>query len=906
MRRILESTTLRRFKQNQLDNMAQVGTILTDGSLRGAPLGEADGNAFGAQVGGAMQRAGSEVQQAAATVSQLAQIKQSQQNNQWVSDSMYQEQKYIDQWMSDPTNNAKTSFADDLNDQLNSRLAVNEKAAPNSDAKKMFRARFQDYGIGRLGASYQTSAVNQINGLQDSLELNINSAMDNYRISRSVPNVDANADLMNNIQQISSHIDSTFGAVAPQKAQALKDKLITDSTYAAMDYSPYFARKILDMGDIEGTRRHSIESEIDQSERSKNAVDVTNFENVRRNQISMVEQGLSRDKIDISNYQAIYSRDKGVSEKSQDDNLIDTYNTVNDFKSVNDSSNGPSQLAALKSFKDNIGSSLTDVERKSLQLNKPQVQLDDGTTATVKSISVSDDKGSWVIPTIVNGKEVSNDDAIAAWKNGKNDAIGGPFKTDDEADKYSEDFHDAEAKRIAGQLIDTHNNPAHAATDSTALRLLNEHVQNNIEQIQKDPVQYMINNNPTIKKVAAQVAALPDSAKAQGTEQLADLIVKYQGPPSVSDLPNHDDSNQYFVTPRNSVSILTKSQAETFAAQVNKGSPKDAINTINGILNQYPDRYKPVVFNDLVDQQGGKGIKGEYWAAVLNSHASWIDDYTGVLQNAEAVKKNSADKQSDFDKAINSNVTWLQFRNPSASDNFQNENVTQDFRSGILLYAMGLSQRTGMNPSAAVDSSVKQIISSEIGMTAVNGKPITVPRNQGDGKLPLNDSQVADIGRRLNIALRFVDPNQVNLTDEYKRKLFPTLDIAGHEDVKMDALRDAIKRHGTFQTTPDGKSHVLYYDDGMNHFEIRDKSNHAFAIETDKLPRFRTYAAQMPNGALFDQVEGLEYPPDLTDNEKTRRGFGMPGFGLNPSTVTNFNQVIAATNWPSMKFPWTK
>ena len=63
-------------------------------------------------------------------------------------------------------------------------------------------------------------------------------------------------------------------------------------------------------------------------------------------------------------------------------------------------------------------------------------------------MSVADDRGQWVVPRIVNGKLLSVDDAIQAWKSGSNPPIGGPFKTVSEADKYSEDFHNAEANRI--------------------------------------------------------------------------------------------------------------------------------------------------------------------------------------------------------------------------------------------------------------------------------------------------------------------------------------------------------------------------------------------------------------------------------------------------------------------------
>lgn len=86
-------------------------------------------------------------------------------------------------------------------------------------------------------------------------------------------------------------------------------------------------------------------------------------------------------------------------------------------------------------------------EEVSRRLARPGVKLPDGSMGSVRSISVGDERGEWVIPTIVDAKPVSNDEAIQLWRQGKNEAIGGPFKTTKEADDYSWRFHLAEEKR---------------------------------------------------------------------------------------------------------------------------------------------------------------------------------------------------------------------------------------------------------------------------------------------------------------------------------------------------------------------------------------------------------------------------------------------------------------------------
>jgi hypothetical protein len=99
-------------------------------------------------------------------------------------------------------------------------------------------------------------------------------------------------------------------------------------------------------------------------------------------------------------------------------------------------------------------------ETRSAVLSRPGVKLDNGQTATVRSIGVGDERGEWVIPTVVNGKIVSNDEAIQLWKAGKNEPIGGPFKSVAEANDYAERFHQAEAKRIGGAFDDLPDRPS--------------------------------------------------------------------------------------------------------------------------------------------------------------------------------------------------------------------------------------------------------------------------------------------------------------------------------------------------------------------------------------------------------------------------------------------------------------
>lgn len=58
------------------------------------------------------------------------------------------------------------------------------------------------------------------------------------------------------------------------------------------------------------------------------------------------------------------------------------------------------------------------------QTGKPIVQNPDGSVSTERTITVEADGRHYLIPTIIDGKEVSKDEAIRQWRAGKNKAVG--------------------------------------------------------------------------------------------------------------------------------------------------------------------------------------------------------------------------------------------------------------------------------------------------------------------------------------------------------------------------------------------------------------------------------------------------------------------------------------------------
>jgi len=435
------------------------------------------------------------------------------------------------------------------------------------------------------------------------------------------------------------------------------------------------------------------------------------------------------------------------------------------------------------------------------------------------------------------------------------------------------------------------------AENADILDIASQRVHQSIQLQEKNPVSWLQQNNPVVAEALKRAQQSTDKTRLQTMGELYDLQLKYQGhAPAIDEVgpmvfkedpktgymmavDTKIDRKQYLGKATNDRHLMTVEEAEQNADEINKGSPQEMLNNIQQVMARYPDsKHQDIAFNDMVTlPKSGSAIKQEYQLAFLHKDSWWVKDYLGAIQHSEALKDVNSDKKKDFDTALNSNPTWLQFSHSTMGDNFQRGDEVDGFKRGIMSYAIARATQNRESPDLAIKSATQMLIASELGFTSMNGQTVMLQKSRGPGKPYRTDDEIQDYGRRMEMALQIINPSEINI-ETHGQSIFPTLRQPVSENLKMRTLGTFIHQRGFFQTSNDGQSATLYaMGDDKHPFELRDKQNRAFRIMFDDLPAFTVNMKETVNPLTGKKI-------DLTQ------------MGLRPEDL----KMVQHTNWDVM------
>jgi hypothetical protein len=438
---------------------------------------------------------------------------------------------------------------------------------------------------------------------------------------------------------------------------------------------------------------------------------------------------------------------------------------------------------------------------------------------------------------------------------------------------------DSETRAKIGTDMET------ADRDEFVSKYVSDVVKRKVETITHDQVRYLATENPVIKSLATAYFNSGGRDTSAKINYFA-AIKKFQGP--APDGTSDADRKLYLNLPRNAWAITTAEEAETNAKTIREGSPNEIAGKFAKMQQQYASQEDfQMAYQDMVRLPPSKGIPGEYQLGILHINPDGTPDevakdFFGVLSSKDAIKPVDGETASNYRKALDSSGTWNLYERTLPSDNFQNQMVLDQYRSGVIKYAMALAQRDGMSPEKAVPVSISQLLETKMHHASVNDRPLMLSRERGIGRPSRTDADIEQIGARLDLALQLIDPLKVAWKDEFGRPHLPQAELPISPGLKVQFLRDQITNYGIYQQSPDGKSASVYIANGKHSpYELRDTKGRAFVINLDDIEKTDLFDTTYV-GAAFPGMSGGVHIPKYR------------GINLDENQSYDYN----ATHWP--------
>ena len=330
-------------------------TIVSESPLRSGSTGPQSSAAdFGGLEAAAMGNVAEGIGSFNRPLSQMAEVnarKKRVDDGEWVATSLAQEQKYLMEWMSNPENNAKESFAQDFDELVKERSKKYPPFAPSPEAARLFDLNFKQDTLSMYNAALNTSAKTRVSNISTGIDQQTSQLADSYRAAVTVPGMDANGVLINGLERLEKYTDETIGQLSPTLARKHKDDATVSMVYASMDQNPDLAKEILARNkNIDEHTRRVLTKQIEQSVSAIDSSSLALLEQQIADWETGIEYGTIRDNFDHKLIQSILPRDKAQDLITKVDAHFNRWNKAREMQSGMSSYNAHTQRQMVEDF----------------------------------------------------------------------------------------------------------------------------------------------------------------------------------------------------------------------------------------------------------------------------------------------------------------------------------------------------------------------------------------------------------------------------------------------------------------------------------------------------------------------------------------------------------------------------
>lgn len=419
--------------------------------------------------------------------------------------------------------------------------------------------------------------------------------------------------------------------------------------------------------------------------------------------------------------------------------------------------------------------------------------------------------------------------------------------------------------------------------DSAAGKVLAQAASRAAAQVERDPLEWQLRNDPDLAKSIDVLAGIPPDAQAEFKAGIIYQALERQGPPPAG----AEHPERYLNLTK--THVLTVWDAEQRRNEILSLPPDQALEKVMSLESEFGD---PVIANkaysDLMSLGDGKLPVGIRFAAVINNPNVRKDFFNA--QRAKGLDKIDDAVSKEYQAEIDKNTTWSKFIAGWIGGSLEGSVDISDAQAAVTRYAESIRIRDNVSPSAATKRAIAEVVDANYGFAMVHSHPIPIGRKRMFGGPERTDAEISDIGRRLEVALRDIPVQELQIVNADGTPKFPFLPSTYDPNNPRDAqlLRDVVTSSGFWEMDETGEMVTLMVaPPGFGPFALTDKNGRNLTVAIDNLPNYTTEWPSLMAGGRDVRAETPSATYQILDTSIWKQlGFGQP-----------------TTNWP-VRQPW--